>query len=171
MNLGITGIAHVSFSNQTIVAAIGNTAQLFTIPEEINPKFTAIDESLSGKVSIDGNQITITGTTLFSIEFEPRTGVMNILSAGPAELVKLAANAKTDSKAQIAIDHINAVLNALPENGHVDRLLTFVSSTKWLDLFAELINSIRKAYPQEWAKIESELPKEFSNWLASKLKI
>lgn len=171
MDFGLTGKAHLSFNNITIIGTLGNNTHVHTIPDNMDFRSSYIDEALSPKVELFVRTLTITGTGLITVEYEPRTKMLSILTSNTADFTKLAVNAKLDPKAKELGKKWENILNQLPPDGLVGRFVDTILTTKWLDMIAEFINAVRKAYPQEWAKIENTLPKEFSDWLASKLKI
>ncbi len=171
MDFGLTGKAHLSFNNITIVGSLGNNTHVHIIPDDVDFRNSYIDETLEGKVTLIERTLTISGTGLVTVEYEPRTKLLSILTTNMADFTKLAVNAKLDPKAMELATTWENILNQLPSDGLVGRFLDTMFTTKWLDMVAEFINAARKAYPQEWAKLESGLPKEFSEWLASKLKI
>ena len=171
MDFGLTGKVHLSFNNITIIATLGKSNHVHTIPDGVDFRNSFIDEALVTMVELTERTLTISGTGLITVEYEPRTKLLSILTTNMSDFTKLAVNAKLDPKAKELATKWENILNQLPSDGLVGRFLDTLFTTKWLDMVAEFINAARKAYPQEWAKLESGLPKEFSEWLASKLKI
>lgn len=170
MKVSSSSITAFEFGETTIIAVFGKQTQQYLF-EGITPKSINLDPALEEKVTMLENTLVINKATVIIASFETRTSTLTIVEMQTSDFSILMAKAALDPDVKSLLDSINAIGEKLPNKGHLNTLMDNLGKVDWREMLAEVSNAVRIARPQIWAKIEELLPKELSEWLASKLKI